>query len=474
MPRHSRGCRNCVQRHILCDESYPTCKNCQARELTCDGPIEGLRIIHMNGNFKTINRKKKATSRPLTRNDQGLFIAKPGTCYLPTLYGTSLNGWGLDTYFCYLLITVGNQERIWLEHCMRDPRAHPTASLAIEALSIAKFAKVQRAEPLLFTAAQKYAKAIGALQCALKNPRRYHLDSLAAIAAMNRYEILVCTANRIWIQHVGGAGSIIETMGPSVFNRQPYKAILDTNRFRIMHEAYTRRKPTFLLQEKWQIARNPTSKAEAFMHKLQDLYGALSEIAAQAGLLDSEGTGDVRQRQEALALAHKLIRDLDAWMEDWKILRGFVPKKMVNNVTDTFYSDAEGLVFPESLSYPTLEDAIGMNMCMTTKLSAIEWRTRLQQPSWRLGNAIQTMAEIPEARLIAERICQGLHLHFESNNVVSNVYFFMFTAISPHKAFHRNSREMRWLLALLTRVADLTGFELSREWIACFQNNRKF
>lgn len=468
MPRHSSGCRNCVRRHILCDKSYPTCKNCENRALTCDGRREGCQFVHVIHCSKPIPRRRSAFPRSTDWSERA---RSSSLKHLQSPIPQYAEGFAdFNAQFCFLLTTVGREDSIWLKHCICDAASHPISGFAITALCTARFAKKYRDYRLLAIATERYVKALGILCHELDKSNYYQFDVLAAIAALNRYEILVCTAERSWVQHAGGISKVIELMGPEKFSEYPYNTILRSNRFRIIHEAYYRRKSTFLRQDQWREIRTPASNVDLCFYQLEDFYGVLTEIAARVTPVLQHG--DVMQDNQASFWIKNLLKDLDQWMADWMVIQNFEPVKGVNTVDDSFYSDADGLIFMDSLDYPSIIDAVGMNLCRALKLTALEWQQKLEQPQWWAGAGNQNMVDIPQARVLARDICCSLHLYFDSQNVsnVSNVSSLLHSAIVAHKAFRRNSREMRWLQGLLNRVADLTGVEVARSFISCYEN----
>ncbi|KIW33939.1 uncharacterized protein PV07_00752 [Cladophialophora immunda] len=65
LPRtpRSRGCTQCIQRHVKCDGRPDYCRQCARFGLPCSGPIQGPIILDMSAKVSRPRKKRRATSR---------------------------------------------------------------------------------------------------------------------------------------------------------------------------------------------------------------------------------------------------------------------------------------------------------------------------------------------------------------------------------------------------------------------------
>lgn len=350
---------------------------------------------------------------------------------------------------------------------------YPTADLAIAAFAAAFYGNRRCHQSSLDLAMSKYGTALISLRHELDNFKKDHLfDVLAATTALNRFEALNCTVHRGWVQHAGGISKIVLLSGPETFVHHPNRAILDCNRFKIIHEAYCRRRRTFLQQDEWKSLRTPTTPVEDHFFKLQDLYCDLAEVAAAVTRVLQGNALGAAETQHATHLVERLIANLDEWAGRWTSHFNCAPSEVHNSTKDSFYSDSGGLVFKNSLHYPNRKAAMGLNMYFSLKLTALEWKEKFEHSEWWAGDQNQNMVDIPQARQMARDICRSLHCHFSDHpqSRVQGVYHFLFAAAVAHKGFHRRSRESRWLRGLFLKAANESGIELARNLTVYYQN----
>ncbi|RFU33827.1 hypothetical protein B7463_g2503, partial [Scytalidium lignicola] len=67
-PPRSKGCAQCIQRHVKCDERSEVCRQCVRFGLPCSGPIQGPIILDMTE--KVSRRSKKPNPKPRARKVQ--------------------------------------------------------------------------------------------------------------------------------------------------------------------------------------------------------------------------------------------------------------------------------------------------------------------------------------------------------------------------------------------------------------------
>ena len=317
--------------------------------------------------------------------------------------------------------------------------------------------------------AQKYVQALVAVRDHLDYCAQLpNFDLLAAITSLNRYESVLWTSPKAWIQHAGALSRMIQHAGPEHFRDYPTRAILDANRYRIIHEAYYRRKRTFLYQGDWADLDSGVEGLDAQYHELQRLYGRLAGLAEDITHILETHDLERRRFQRSTEEADMLLTDLDTWAAVWTESFKVTISETFDDIKTSIYADSDGLIFTSTLDYPGLRAGMGFNMYRCLKLTVLEWRHKLHHPSWTPGNEQERMFQIPKVRQLATDTYRSLHIHFTygKERRLRNMYFFLFCLRCAAKVFHRRSRESRWAVSLLTDVADLDGFEMARSLTA--------
>ncbi|MCJ1306163.1 hypothetical protein MMC08_008981, partial [Hypocenomyce scalaris] len=366
-------------------------------------------------------------------------------------------------HICYLRNFWTVEDEIWINFSLTDPISYPTACLAIGTLATAYYGKRNRQPEIVVCAIRNYGRALVALQRALlQSDNSCTFDILAASTALQRYEVIISTTSTGWIQHSGGVARAIELSGPECFTRNPNKAILDANSYRIIQEAYHHRRRTFLALEKWRNLRTNLDDQSVHFDRLQDLYARLPGLAeGVTSFLADQGSG---RHRKILDEANRLLADLETWVNHWIAEFNFRPVERFTSSTRSIYNDAKGPAFRSFLHYPSPLAGIGANIYRAIKLTTLEWRHKLQHPSWWAGEDHERMDEVPSIHQLAMDSCRTLNSHFSdgSGQEVCQVWYLLFCSLTAYKALYRRSREARWISAMLRNVGDRFGLELAR------------
>ncbi|KIV80597.1 hypothetical protein PV11_08088 [Exophiala sideris] len=475
MARHTSGCRNCVVRRVRCDERRPRCLNCEKRKIECNGPRQGALFVNKEPEdicaLEKSKPRKKSTDATIEdgpiENLSCYLLAVPVSPLTPLRRGFDwANKSSPDTYLCHLRGHINERDRPWIAYCLEHHGEQPIADIAIEALAAAFYRNRYHHKASADIAAIKYGQALTALRKALEShgDGQDLFDILATSSALNRYEIVVGTVSHNWIRHAGGISRLIEVAGPEHFRTYPNKLILESNRFRIIHEAYFHRRPTYLEKKEWTDLRSDLDPISAMFAKLEDAFCVLTRVASEISNFLKDSTAEPNQQREISAKLQRLIANLDIWEETWtnRFRCGAVPKT-VKGDKKAFYTDDKGLVFQSSLQYPNQRAALGLNMYRSLKITALEWEYKLEH-SYPQSPPATIWDNIVEAQSLAGEICRSLHCHFDETDrwEVIAPFYLLFAAAVARRTFHPRSREAQWLCRLLNSVADRSGFEIAR------------
>ena len=465
MARYSTGCRDCVRRHIRCDEAKPACKNCIKNHITCGGSKEGAHfVIQRQSNTDSYSRMRNARSKfrePLWPRSLEMWgpVQSPKMCPVPSAYDREIFIGFLRSYWEL-------EDRDWIEHCALNTNDFPTANIALDSLAAALYSKRHR-DPLLMTlASRNYGEALFALRNALqKDDGICNFDILAACTALHRYETIVCTSRTAYIQHAGGLSRVTELGGPGSFREYPNKSLLRANGYRIVHEAYYQRRRSFLEQHQWKLLEVHSEDEATHFLKLLGFWARLAGVAQEITVILIGDNLDKRYAwQVCLGLKH-LLADLDEWEEIWTNDLECAPVEKCNTDLYAFYSDEHGILFRSSLEYPSLRAAMGYNFCRGLRITLLKWAYKFENPAWWAGEKREGMIRIPMIREIANDMCRCLHAQLpnEGGQEKYEMFTLIFTARNASKPFHENSREARWINKTLADIADWRGYGLGRD-----------
>ena len=467
MTRQSSGCRNCVERRVRCDGKKPTCRNCNKLGLKCGGSRKGA--LFLTHEFHPHCRPSQRDQRPQQelpeeRRDSGQSTHRQ-LVSIGSIQGPSLLDYGGELYTSYLQRIWSPEDKIWIDYSLTDPNEYPTACLAIGALATALDGKRNRQPSIVNSAIQLYGRALAALrQTLLMQEGICIFDVLAASIALQRYEVIVYTTSTGWIQHTGGIARAIELSGPESFRIHPNRAILDANCYPIIQEAYHQRKQTFLALERWRNLRVHANDQQSHSDQLQDFYSRLAGLTEDVTSIIT----DPNSRSYCMILnsVNRLLTDLDMWLYHWTTNFSFQHNEIrIGKGTYSTYNDKEGPIFDSFYDYPDPMAGIGVNIYRALKLTTLEWRYKLQHPSWWAGEDHERMSEIPDIQPLAKDICRTLHAHFESEDhgqIVRGVWYLLFCSMLAYKALHRRSREAQWITATIMDFGERYGLEVAK------------
>ena len=372
---------------------------------------------------------------------------------------------GTDVWVCFLCKHWDHGDRAWVSQCVNQSASYPTANLAIDALATAFYGKRHNESSIVAQAASKYSKALIALRQLLEQQTgSCSFDVLAATTALYRYEVVLCTSEEGWIQQAGGISKLIEVNGPQTFEKYPNKTILDANRFRVVCQAYWYRKRTFLEHPRWTELRSPQVGPDYHFRQLQDLYARLARLSEDINDIITGYRNGEDLVQYASEESSRLLEDLKAWSDVWIGKYKYGPSERFDTHSKRLYHDKSGPIFQSYLEHPNLRAAIGLNMCNAFRLTTLEWKHKLENPSWWAGDAHERAHEIPDGHKLATDMCRSLHLHLveEGDGDLHEIFAFMYTIRSAYKMLPRHSREAQWITQGLAAIAHRSGLEVAQ------------
>ena len=310
VPR-SKGCRNCVIRHIKCDQTRPNCVRCQKAKRNCPG-YETTKFVDETSSIENLYyvsgaKPSPPSVSPSTPSERrivaGAFTTRPDANDVDPTQAIDwpqalLERRALITLLCpsayqaqlfsdFIISTRGPQaaptfhcHSRWLsELALRDQQS--TALVwAIRAIGTSNLGRQAQDQTLIQTSRKVYGKALLILNLALQHQdESLSPDTLSATILLSFYEIFNCTGPDSWIQHAGGAGKLIRLRGPSSYRTGFERAVFMACRYSLIMESFHRREPCFLAQPAWRQLcqeihesspnRGPvTSETEGFLQEI--------------------------------------------------------------------------------------------------------------------------------------------------------------------------------------------------------------
>jgi hypothetical protein len=79
------------------------------------------------------------------------------------------------------------------------------------------------------------------------------------------------------------------------------------------------------------------------------------------------------------------------------------------------------------------------------------------------NDALLFPGEVRDAQEVAIEICKSVHYHLLDHHSSAGAFYLLFPLYMAFQAFAPASREAGWLQAMMMHIANLSGFEISRE-----------
>ncbi|KAH7176826.1 hypothetical protein EDB81DRAFT_50387 [Dactylonectria macrodidyma] len=267
----SKGCERCRRRKVKCDQRKPACLKCEKSKVECPGyrdldnvlfRDESERIIRKvrqldqpqsgsvnyitpgssshSTNHSTKNRCSQAQpglaqeiiSEPSSQpENDGLVLRRSSPAsYSSALYicgplSQPVNKLGVSFFFAKYTFNeapFGGEYHDWLAQSYSEDGS--VLHAAIDAVGMSGVSNVSYAPRVASRSKERYAKAIAAVNTALRDPVQVVADStLMAVILLGLYETVnFATSDRYsyWVAHVKGATALLELRGPKQFTRK--------------------------------------------------------------------------------------------------------------------------------------------------------------------------------------------------------------------------------------------------------------
>ncbi|KAH7127838.1 hypothetical protein B0J13DRAFT_564610 [Dactylonectria estremocensis] len=267
----SKGCERCRRRKVKCDQRKPACLKCEKSKVECPGyrdldkvlfrdeseriirkarqldqPQPGSVLHVAPGSFRNSihhsTKEQRSQLRPGLAQEitpepssgpenDGLILGhssptpSPPALYISCPPSQPVDKLGVSFYFAKYTFNeapFGGEYHDWLAQSYSEDGS--VLQAAIDAVGMAGISNVSYAPRVASRSKERYAKAIAAVNKALRDPVQVVADStLMAVILLGLYETVnFATSDRYsyWIAHVKGATALLELRGPEQFTRK--------------------------------------------------------------------------------------------------------------------------------------------------------------------------------------------------------------------------------------------------------------
>ena len=271
------------------------------------------------------------------------------------------------------------------------------------------------------------------------------------------------------MKHAGGVGKLIELRGACSFQDPTERSMLEGNRVTIALECMVEKKRCFLEHSDWKTipwATDPGSKTlNIALHDfLCDIPGLLED---ETTLLNSDT--DSFQLHESLSQKTVLcLKDLYEWRVAWQ-------QEHPNFCQEVPTSDKEeNPLFRTVLHYSDLPCANAIAVYNAILLLLLGLASRVIGPAFDPSipalhltqhlnyHPLYPPDSAPRAEAIATEICRSVEYHLVNDKSNIAAFCLLFPLRIAYLAFEPRAREAKWLREVMTNLADVSGFEISR------------
>ncbi|KAI9882430.1 MAG: hypothetical protein M1823_005823 [Watsoniomyces obsoletus] len=341
----SKGCHTCRQRKIRCDLQQPECARCMKSNRTCGGY---QRAIVFKDESTKLARRAHVTSTA---------VVDPQHAVRAQLFSVFLN----DHLPVAEKHHASQREPMsWVQIILDFADPGKALSSALSALSMARLGRVNQDRTVSMQGQRLYAQALSELQKALWDQSQMFRDeTLAACKALETYELLECSDDRIdaWMVHGTGMARLVQLRGvnrhTSDLGRQLFIRFRDVE----IIQCLSMRRSTFLADPEWSSipwGNGPKTTDD----QLLDLMAKMPAIFEEADSIPAMHPRDaVLARLSLMNRCWDLQAEFERWYEQaqpstpeyWSVFA------TISNPTD---DPVLGKVFPTALYFPSLRLAI--------------------------------------------------------------------------------------------------------------------
>ncbi|KAF2449922.1 hypothetical protein P171DRAFT_202830 [Karstenula rhodostoma CBS 690.94] len=329
----SRGCSNCRQRRVKCDENRPICNRCKKRNLTCDGPKDST-WISFHHDLPPSGHLHNSIPEELS------FIAFEDDMCVSYARKHLMRG-GCVEVACDLV------QRVGLGGDVLDPGLSLLRD-AILSLSATFYGNQHRQSAITNRGYKTYGKVLGQLNAHLAQPRLQTTNETIMTAVICMIlEISVPTDPNNFFKHVQGIEAIIAARGPPTSPHGTDPSMLSGVRILCIVGAIFQRRPSIWAEEEWKsVPSLHTDEGSLIRHEILLVLADCTVLRKGPDPAPSNKPTDEKYSQP-IALAREYLNRLHALYSRWEqhnasmlgaeVSPGFQDPTIANHASATTY-----------------------------------------------------------------------------------------------------------------------------------------
>jgi hypothetical protein len=267
-------------------------------------------------------------------------------------------------------------------------------------------------------------------------------------------------------------GKLIELQGPQRFQNTAQRNLLEGNRVTIALECLIQKKRCFLEHQDWKTipwAADPESKTLVFY--LHDMLCDVPGLLEDATNLQHSNLEMDQRMSLHRDLSSKILVQLQTLYE-WRVLW---QQQNPDSCYEVPTSTPDHAAFSPTVFYFSTLSAAN-EICFYNALLLLILRLGFQvigptfastYPSLHLLGMLDYGPLSPpglatDAQTVATEICKSVEYHLLHPASSAAAFFLLFPLWLAYPAFEPDSKESQWLSDVMRKIADMSGFEISR------------
>jgi len=265
---------------------------------------------------------------------------------------------------------------------------------------------------------------------------------------------------------------LIELRGPWIYQDKDERHLLEANRVTIALECLIKKKRCFLERPDWKTipwALEPESKTlDFYLHDmLCDIPGLLEDATnIELSILEIAQNRSLHRHLSRKILL--LLQTLYEWRARWQ-------QQNPDSCCEVPTSSPDDEAFsPNIIVYSSLGAAYEICFYNAILLLILKLGSQVIGPAFdptnlslRLTGHLDYGPLIPpgfalNSQAAATEICKSVEFHLAHPSSSAASFFLLFPLRVAYQTFEPESKEAKWLRGVMTKVADMSGFEISR------------
>ena len=291
----SKGCRECVARHLKCDLALPACGRCQKAKRQCPGyPLRLLPGLPgaaakkpAPGHGSVAAQQPSDPAEDRSVGSDGATVIQNGNVFHPnpprgahvlTQPRPDNNHWAVDIGICSPLIQQRQLFELFASSLVPTSQQNPTffrnygdwlrqlaqlqgtnslLDTTFRAVSLAHLSLLHHNPKLMNESRALYVNSLTMLnKTLLESKKGRSSETLSATIMLSFYEMFAShhatsTGYDTWVKHAGGAGMLMQMRGPRAHRHGMDRSMFLAYRNTLVIEAFDALQPCFLDKQPW-------------------------------------------------------------------------------------------------------------------------------------------------------------------------------------------------------------------------------